>query len=143
MSEEFISCRATFVNDDVIELPIGREFLSKPVKARGEWFVTFYFGWHHQVELVKLVDMNDLKDFKDDLDKLQGVREAWPNTLKPQFPRFFLDSNFQFQQLDRQYNVELIREAIQLQSYLQFIFFEQTSTKNINLKPYGVQATVL
>ena len=64
MSEEFISCRATFINDDVIELPIGREFLSKPVKARGEWFVTFYFGWHHQVELVKLVDMNNLKDFE-------------------------------------------------------------------------------
>ena len=66
MSERFISCKATFINDDVIELPIGREFLSKPVKARGEWFVTFYFGWHHQVELVKLIDMKDLKDFKGD-----------------------------------------------------------------------------
>ena len=65
MSERFISCKATFINDDVIELPIGREFLSKPVKARGEWFVTFYFGWHHQVELVKIVDMKDLRDFKD------------------------------------------------------------------------------
>lgn len=64
--EKFISCKATFINDDVIELPIGREFLSKPVKARGEWFVTFYFGWHHQVELVKLVDMKDLKNFKGD-----------------------------------------------------------------------------
>lgn len=64
MSERFISCKATFINDDVIELPIGREFLSKPVKARGEWFVTFYFGWHHQVELVKIVDMKDLGDFK-------------------------------------------------------------------------------
>jgi hypothetical protein len=63
--EKFISCKATFINDEVIELPIGREFLAKPVKARGEWFVTFYFGWHHQVELVKIVDMKDLGDFKD------------------------------------------------------------------------------
>ena len=65
MSERFISCKATFINDDVIELPIGREFLSKPVKARGDWFITFYFGWHHQVELVKLIDMKNLRDFKD------------------------------------------------------------------------------
>ena len=65
MSERFISCKATFINDDVIELPIGREFLSKPVKARGEWFVTFYFGWHHQVELVKIVDMKYLKNFRE------------------------------------------------------------------------------
>ena len=65
MSERFISCKATFINDDIIELPIGREFLSKPVKARGEWFITFYFGWHHQVELVKIIDMKDLRDFKD------------------------------------------------------------------------------
>lgn len=64
--EEFISCKATFLNDDVVELPIGREFLSRPVKARGEWFITFYFGWHHQVELVHLVDMKNLKDFKGD-----------------------------------------------------------------------------
>jgi len=70
MSERFISCKATFINDDVIQLPIGREFLSKPVKARGEWFVTFYFGWHHQVELVKIVDMKDLRDFKDLSDML-------------------------------------------------------------------------
>lgn len=62
--EHLISCKATFLSDEVVQLPIGREFLSKPVKARGEWFITFYFGWHHQVELVKLIDMKDLKDFK-------------------------------------------------------------------------------
>lgn len=65
-SEKFISCKATFIREDVVELPIGREFLSKPVAARGEWFITFYFSWHHQVELVKLIDMKDLKDFKSD-----------------------------------------------------------------------------
>ena len=63
---EFISCKATFINDDVVQLPKYREFLARPVKARGEWFITFYFGWHHQVELVKLIDMKDLKDFKGD-----------------------------------------------------------------------------
>ena len=62
--EHLISCKATFLSDEVVQLPIGREFLSKPVKARGEWFITFYFGWHHQVELVKLINMKDLKDFK-------------------------------------------------------------------------------
>lgn len=61
----FISCIANFINEEVVELPIGREFLSRPVKARGEWFITFYFGWHHQVELVKLVDIRDLPDLKD------------------------------------------------------------------------------
>lgn len=63
---EFISCKATFINDDVVQLPKYREFLARPVKARGDWFITFYFGWHHQVELVKLIDMKDLKDFKGD-----------------------------------------------------------------------------
>ena len=63
---EFISCKATFINDDVVQLPKYREFLARPVKARGDWFITFYFGWHHQVELVKLVDMKDFKDFKGD-----------------------------------------------------------------------------
>ena len=63
--EKFISCKATFVNDDVVQLPKYREFLARPVKARGDWFITFYFGWHHQVELVKIVDMKDLRDFKD------------------------------------------------------------------------------
>lgn len=66
MSERFISCKATFINDDVVQLPKYREFLAHPVKARGEWFITFYFGWHHQVELVKLIDMKDLRDFKGD-----------------------------------------------------------------------------
>jgi hypothetical protein len=61
----FISCIANFINEEVVELPIGREFLSRPVKARGEWFITFYFGWHHQVELVKLVDIRNLPDLKD------------------------------------------------------------------------------
>jgi hypothetical protein len=61
----FLSCIATFINEEVVELPIGREFLSRPVKARGEWFITFYFGWHHQVELVKLVDIRNLPDLKD------------------------------------------------------------------------------
>ena len=54
------------MSDDVVQLPKYREFLARPVKARGEWFITFYFGWHHQVELVKIVDMKDLKDFKGD-----------------------------------------------------------------------------
>ena len=63
---QFISCKAKFINDDVIELPFGREFLAKPCKARGDYFVTFYFGWHNQIELVKLVDMKDLRDFKGD-----------------------------------------------------------------------------
>ena len=62
---QFISCKATFINDEVVQLPIGREFLSKPCKARGDYFITFYFGWHHVVELVKLVDMKQLRDFKD------------------------------------------------------------------------------
>jgi len=61
----FISCIANFINEEVVELPIGREFLSRPVKARGKWFITFYFGWHHQVELVKLVDIRNLPDLKD------------------------------------------------------------------------------
>ena len=64
--ERFISCKATFINDDVVQLPKYREFLARPVKARGDWFITFYFGWHHQVELVKLIDMKDLRDFKGD-----------------------------------------------------------------------------
>jgi hypothetical protein len=63
---EFISCKATFINDDVVQLPKYREFLARPVKARGDWFITFYFGWHHQVELVKLIDMKDLRDFRGD-----------------------------------------------------------------------------
>ena len=63
---EFISCKATFINDDVVQLPKYREFLARPVKARGDWFITFYFGWHHQVELVKLIDMRDLKGFEGD-----------------------------------------------------------------------------
>lgn len=66
MKEQFISCKATFLRDDVVQLPGRTEFLSKPVAARGEWFITFYFGWHDQVELVKLIDINDLKDFKGD-----------------------------------------------------------------------------
>ena len=54
------------MSDDVVQLPKYREFLARPVKARGDWFITFYFDWHHQVELVKLVDMKDLRDFKID-----------------------------------------------------------------------------
>lgn len=62
---QFISCKAKFINEEVVELPIGREFLARPVNARGEWFITFYFGWHRQVELVHLVDMKYLKNFRD------------------------------------------------------------------------------
>lgn len=65
---QFISCVANFINDEVVELPIGREFLARPAKARGKWFITFYFGWHSQVELVNLVEMKDLKNFKEDAD---------------------------------------------------------------------------
>lgn len=68
MQENFISCKATFLSDDAVKLPNGYEFLARPVKARGDWFITFYFGWHHQVELVNLVDMKDLKNFKEDAD---------------------------------------------------------------------------
>ena len=65
-SIQLITCKARFNRDDVVELPIGREFLAKPVKCRGDYFITFYFGWHHDVELVKLCKIDDLKDFKDD-----------------------------------------------------------------------------
>ena len=63
---EFISCKATFIRDDVVQLPKYREFLAHPVKIRGDWFITFYFGWHHQVELVKTVEIEKFGDFKGD-----------------------------------------------------------------------------
>ena len=58
--KEFISCEANFIRNDMVELPIGREFLAKPCNLEGKYFITFYFGWHHQVELVKAVEMSSL-----------------------------------------------------------------------------------
>ena len=63
---ELITCKARFNRDDVVELPVGREFLAKPVKCRGDYFITLFWNGYHDVELVKLCKIDDLKDFKED-----------------------------------------------------------------------------
>jgi hypothetical protein len=63
---ELITCKARFDREDVVQLPVGREFLSKKVAYRGDYFITFYWNGYHDIELVKAVKIDDLKDFKDD-----------------------------------------------------------------------------
>lgn len=59
------SCPARIIDKDIIELPCGREFLSRPTTAKGDVFVSAYFDLRGAVCLYKVVEMSRLgKNFE-------------------------------------------------------------------------------
>lgn len=58
----FFSCPAKVIDKDVIELPCGREFLSRPTTIRGDVFISAYFDSHGAVCLYKVVEMSRLHE---------------------------------------------------------------------------------
>lgn len=59
------SCPAKIIDKDVIDLPCGREFLSRPTTARGDVFINAYFNSHGELCMYRVVEMSRLhKNFE-------------------------------------------------------------------------------